>query len=222
MRSLLARLAIGVCLALLVTAPACATKDVASEAPATDSTSLRADARRIVDENGDSAWLAADGDTVRSRASDDPAYARAYQDAQCSLHEFRRRLTAPPSTQTELAFKGPVSDSTETEYAWLDALELVGDSAVRGILENVPVALRGIEEGDTIVMPLRLVEDWMADDRDTVVGGFSMRIYRDRLNAEQRARYDSASGYHFGSDVDNWRNLVAGCRGRVLGQGAGP
>jgi uncharacterized protein YegJ (DUF2314 family) len=177
---------------------------------------------RTVDENGDSVWVTSAGDTIHGRDPDDPDLLRAQQDAHCSLDEFRRRLLEPPSTQTELAFKVPVSDSVATAHLWFEALAFVDDSAIRGVLEVTPVTVRDFRKGDTLVFPLRMIEDWMADDRDTVVGGFSIRVDRDRMNRAQRAQYDSASGYNFGPDEAHWRRYVAGCRGATLLGAAGP
>ena len=193
----------------------CASREAAGEGPPSGD-SARAGTRRTVDENGDSVWISADGDTVHSRDPDDPGYLRARQDAQCSLNDFVRRLADPPRTQSELAFKAAIDDSLEVEHVWFQALSAIGDSAVRGEVESAAVLVRGVERGDTLVVPLREIEDWMAVDRDTVVAGFSMRLYRDRLNRDQRARYDSATGYRFGPDAENWRTLAAGCPGGRL------
>ena len=137
------------------------------------------------------------------------------------LHEFRRRLISPPGTQSELAFKIAIRDSAETEHVWLQALAAVGDSAVRGIIENDVVAVRGFAEGDTVVAALDSLEDWLAVDRDTVLGAFTVRVHRDRLTREERAQYDSATGYLYRPDDVNWRELVAGCRGRPNQRAAG-
>ena len=167
-----------------------------------------------VDARGDSVWVSAEGDTAYATAPDDPDVLRSRQDAQCALDEFRRRLASPPRSQSQLAYKIALRDSVETEHVWLEPIASVGDSAVRGVIKNDVIAVRGYAAGDSVVAPLDSIEDWLAIDRDTVLGAFSVRVHRDRLTRDERARYDSATGYLFRPDSVNWRDLVAGCRGR--------
>ena len=156
-----------------------------------------------------------DGDTTYIVDSDDWELLSAAKDARQTLAEFIRRLREPPETQTELALKvrfaelsGGVADSV-VEHLWLDVFDFDG-SRFRGFLETPPNDLRRVRMGDTIVVDSAQVSDWYAVDRDTLVGGFSIRVFRDRLNAKQRADEDRNRPYVVnGRALDEYRRIRA-------------
>ena len=144
--------------------------------------------------------VSADGDTAFLVASDDPDLRLACRVAQCTLHEFRERFQAPPVSQTDLMLKAAFRDSASTEHLWLEVLALVGDSAFRGRIANDPGMLRHLTYGDTVLVHRLDVDDWYAVDRDTLIAGFSIRAYRNRMTEVARTQYDSAQGYAVDSD----------------------
>jgi uncharacterized protein YegJ (DUF2314 family) len=175
-----------------------------------------------VDARGDSIWISADGtDTARALDPADRMVALARRDARCALFDLRRRLRTPPSHQTELMVKARFVDGEEVEHLWLEPISVVGDSAVRARIENDVVALRTVKYGDTVTVRLSELEDWFAQDGDTLVAGYSIRVHRSRLNLEQRARYDSGTGYVIPSDSAAFALAREGCSGSSAPPGAG-
>jgi uncharacterized protein YegJ (DUF2314 family) len=139
--------------------------------------------------------VSADGDTALLVASDDAGFARARRDAHCTLHEFRERFRSPPASQSELMLKAAFRDTANVEHLWVRVTDIAGDSLYRGVIENDPATLRHFSFGDTVQVPSADVDDWFAVDRDTLIAGFSLRVYRERLTAIDRAHADSARGY---------------------------
>lgn len=141
------------------------------------------------------------GDTVHIVADDDWQLLRAAADARRTLAEYRARVAHPPDGQSELALKGRFAEpggatprDSEIEHVWLDPVADAG-GRLRGVVRSMPSALRRLHEGDTVVVRPEDVSDWFAVERDTLVAGYSIRVFRARLTADQRRARDSALGY---------------------------
>ena len=154
-----------------------------------------------------------DGDTAHVLPDDDWEVLSARHDARETFPEFVRRFRQPPKGQSDLAVKirfaeanGQLADSA-VEHIWLDPLA-VDDSAIRGIVANTPIDLRRVKYGDTVRVLAEQVSDWYAVDRDTLVGGFSIRLFRSRLTKEARDSADRGRPYAIvGSRLDELLRL---------------
>lgn len=162
------------------------------------------DGRRVhsVSENGDTAFLVKRGD---------PEMERAQERARCTLSEFRRRFRDPPATQTALGLKATFREDGAAEHLWLHVVSAAADSAITGTVANDPGILRGLAFGDTVTVWPAEVADWYAIDRDTLVGGFTMRVWRARMTPAERAADDRAKPYAVDPDSAAWRRLEPFC-----------
>jgi uncharacterized protein YegJ (DUF2314 family) len=152
-----------------------------------------------------------DGDTAYIVAANDPELIQARHEARCTVDEFIRRLQSPPSTQTDLALKASLREGDEVEHLWLEILRIDGDSLFTGTINNDVLRLQQVTYEDTVTVSRADVSDWYAVDRDTLVGGFSVRVFRQRQSGVERIRQDSASGYVVGDDLENWQRLPKRC-----------
>jgi uncharacterized protein YegJ (DUF2314 family) len=155
--------------------------------------------------------VSADGDTAFTIDSDDPEMAAARRLARCTVAEFTRRFLSPPAAQTALSLKGTFRDGSETEYLWVDVFKAEGDTLFRGTVANDPGAVRHVTYGDTVTLRRADVADWFAVESDTLVAGFTMRVYRNRLTPVERVRADSARGYAVIEGFDAHRRLMRRC-----------
>ena len=134
-----------------------------------------------------------DGDTTYLIASDDPQYRIARRQARCTLGELLRRLDGPRRPQS-VRVKGAFRSGRETEHLWLDVLDLGADTTFRATVANDPALIPTLSYGDTVRLPVVDLDDWYVIERDTVVGGFSIRVHRDGLPPTERASYDRRLG----------------------------
>ena len=157
--------------------------------------------------------ISEDGDTALRVDRDDWRWYQARRDARCTLDEFLRRFHQPPRTQSDLQLKAGLEIAKDdTEHVWIRVLRIDDDSVFRGILNNDPSDSSRYKYGDTVVVARRQVTDWYAVDRDTLVGGFTIRVSRYALTKAERARFDSARSYAIGDDGENLRRLSYRCR----------
>jgi uncharacterized protein YegJ (DUF2314 family) len=153
-----------------------------------------------------------DGDTAFIVSRADAEMARARRRARCTLPEFVRRFRAPPPGQSALELKARFEEGTETEYLWLEVISVSADTLIRGVVDNDPGILRRVRYQDTVSVGPDAVADWYAVERDTLVAGFTLRVYRERLPPVERAREDSAQGYVVPADPLPPGQLTNRCR----------
>ncbi|HEY4216845.1 MAG TPA: DUF2314 domain-containing protein [Gemmatimonadaceae bacterium] len=140
------------------------------------------------------------GDTSHILPADDWEVLSAQRDARTTFVECVRRFREHRSSQSDLSVKVRFAEATRdvgdssVEHLWLEPLA-INDSSVRGIVVNTPTDLRHVKYGDTVTVPSQQVSDWYAVDRDTLVGGFTIRLFRSRLTKAQRDSEDRHRPY---------------------------
>ena len=125
---------------------------------------------------------------------DDPEMETAVRRARDSAQDFLRRLTAPPPSQTSAAVRVTLEDEGVTEHVWLAEPRIEGDHFV-GRLDNDLVQIRRWRAGDTVRVPQAALSDWLAIDAGHLVGGFSIRLLRNRMPSAERQRFDRSAGF---------------------------
>lgn len=135
-------------------------------------------------------------DSIVSVAADDPQMLAAIAEARASQGEFLARIRNPPPTQTSASVKVMLRDGTVTEHVWLESPRYEDGSFI-GTLGNEPQLVKGHALGELMTVPDSDMSDWLAVDDGVLVGGFSIRVFRDRLPPDQRAEFDRASPFRF-------------------------
>lgn len=139
---------------------------------------------------GDETVYRDDRRDVTPISTEDKAMNAAMQRARDSLDEYRRRLTNPPPTQTDLSLKARFEVDGHVEHMWISDVEITG-TGFSGKLGNEPVYIRSLALGDAVYVPATNVSDWMAIDGHRLVGGHTLRVLRDRMSPDERRAFDA-------------------------------
>ena len=131
---------------------------------------------------------------VASFSDDDAQMNAAMETARNTLAQFDERITNPPATQSGIALKVKFEEGEHVEHMWLDEVELSGDG-YRGTIANEPVNLKEHVLGKSVTIRRDDVSDWMAIDDGVLVGGYTLRVHRNQLPADQRAEFDAGMGF---------------------------
>jgi uncharacterized protein YegJ (DUF2314 family) len=140
--------------------------------------------------------LARQTDPTVQVPADDPQMAAAIAKARASQDQFLERIRNPPPTQSSASVKVMLRDDTMTEHVWLEEPRYE-DGFFIGKLGNIPQFVSDYELGDVIRVPESDLSDWLAIDDGVLIGGYSIRVFRDRLPADKRAEFDRASPFRF-------------------------
>jgi uncharacterized protein YegJ (DUF2314 family) len=128
---------------------------------------------------------------VRAKDADMNA---AMMQARATIAQFRQRLTAPPITQSYIALKVRFGSGDSVEHIWIDDVELMGEQ-FRGIIGTEPVEASTPALGESVLVPLQQVSDWMAIDNGRLVGGYTLQVLRNHMSTDQRAEFDASLGF---------------------------
>jgi len=121
----------------------------------------------------------------------------AIQEAQDSLDVFIADLESPRVGQVYFSIKArfPVPGSSgDYEHIWLYDVVYTGDKFT-GRIANEPLDVPDLELDQKVSVEREDVSDWMIIEDGVLVGGFTIRVLRDRLSPEEREEFDRGLGF---------------------------
>jgi uncharacterized protein YegJ (DUF2314 family) len=131
----------------------------------------------------------------------DPLLALAHSLVAASIDEFRDRLRAPAVLgSAKLRFRDPDRSAALGKdcffYLWLgDACFHADENLYSGQFFEVPDGFEKYHPlGSRLGFEAEDMFDWMVNDDGRIAGGYTLRLARSRLPADQRAEYDRHVG----------------------------
>ena len=112
---------------------------------------------------------------VTDVAPDDPDLLRAAEEARGRWGEFETAFRNPAPSQETFSVKLPISEGERTEHMWVSVEAVEGDT-ITGTLDNQPLDLQFIREGDRVRGRVAEVEDWIFMQDGQPVGLFSLKV----------------------------------------------
>jgi uncharacterized protein YegJ (DUF2314 family) len=129
--------------------------------------------------------------TTISVAETDREMNAAMQQARDKVAVFVARLEKAQTTDRNFSVKIPLREGEQVEHFWL--VDVRHDKGVfRGTLGNDPELIHGHKYGEPVSVPIKEISDWMFVDHDSLVGGFTIRVLRNRMNPADRAEMDKS------------------------------
>ena len=131
--------------------------------------------------------------------SNDPEMLAAEHRAQEKLGVFIVFLRVPPPPMIYFSVKVRFEYDGGGEHMWLENLNFdLGAEEFTGTLGNQPEYVKNLKRGDTVTVHRSKVTDWMIVERSQdgyrLLGGYSIRVLRSRMNETERAQYDRRLG----------------------------
>ena len=128
-------------------------------------------------------------------AEEDAEVNAAMQQAQDTIGIFVTSLQSPKPTQSDFSIKARfISSDGGVEHIWIVDVSY-SDEGFTGVINNVPVDVPEIEQGDNATVPVEDVSDWMFIEDGKLVGGYTIRVLRNRLSPEERERFDEETDF---------------------------
>ncbi len=122
-------------------------------------------------------------------SADDPVMNAAIAKARATVGAFETALRAPKASQSGFSIKIPVADGDEIEHFWLSNVRFDG-SEFSGKIDNEPETVKTVKMGQAVSARPTEISDWMYVDHGKLVGGYTVRVLRDRLSPADRAEFD--------------------------------
>jgi len=122
-------------------------------------------------------------------SADDPIMNAAIAKARATVDIFETALRAPKASQAGFSIKIPIADGDDIEHFWLSKVRFDG-SEFSGKIANSPETVHTVKMGQTVSVRAAEISDWMFIDHAKLVGGYTLRVLRDRLSPADRAEFD--------------------------------
>ncbi len=78
----------------------------------------------------------------------------------------------------QFVVKAPISVDGRTEFIWVTTTAIENE-ILYGTLDNKPVGLPGLSQGDRVRVPVSKLNDWLYTHNDTTFGGFTIKVISD-------------------------------------------
>ncbi len=134
-------------------------------------------------------------DTIRAGEDDEAKLQAAVDAARQSIGQFLDSFADPKPDQDSFLVSVAFIEGTRFERIWVSGLDFSGET-LRGVIASEP-ALAGFVFGQPVEFTYPQITDWMYVEDGRLVGGYTMRVIRDRLSADKRAQFDAEVPFTF-------------------------
>jgi len=121
----------------------------------------------------------------------DPDMNSAIEQARATVDTFIAGLQNPAQNQTHFSVKAQIVDGVHSEHIWLYDVSFDGRQ-FQGKIGNNPINVENVAPGDDFVLKPSEISDWMIIEDNRLVGGYTIRVIRNRLPAEERQKFDQS------------------------------
>jgi uncharacterized protein YegJ (DUF2314 family) len=130
-------------------------------------------------------------DRIIAVPRDDDEMNAAMARARATVDRFIGALRKPKRSQEQFSFKLPIADGDETEHFWASDVSYDG-RAFHGRIGNDPEVVKNVKFGDPVRATPGQISDWMYVDDGRLVGGYTVRVLRNRLPPKERSHFDAS------------------------------
>ena len=116
----------------------------------------------------------------------------AISQARQTVDDFLRVLATPKPNQTDFSAKRPypTKNGSGDEHIWISHLTYDG-KLLHGRVGDDPVNIANLKIDDEVSFPPAELSDWMYLEDGKIVGGYTIRVLRKRMSAQEGAEFDS-------------------------------
>ncbi len=132
----------------------------------------------------------------------DEAMNRAMEKARLTRGYFWESLQDPKEHQESFSAKIRFQDGDQIEHIWLKDIQLDGDSNLYGTVNNEPAHVTNVQMGSRVGVGQDDLSDWMVVENGRLIGGYTIRAYRNSMSPAQREDFDASLGLVIDEGVD--------------------
>lgn len=145
----------------------------------------------------------------------DEAMNWAMEKARLTMAYFTESLQNPAAHQQSFSAKAKIVDGDKVEHLWLSDVSFDGD-AFYGVVGNDPVEISNVKLGSQVGVPLANLSDWMVIENGRLIGGYTIRAYRDQMSPGQQEDFDQSLGLVIDEGVDHFPHDHTTPEGAIL------
>ncbi|GGG51901.1 DUF2314 domain-containing protein [Epilithonimonas arachidiradicis] len=124
---------------------------------------------------------------IFSLSEDDKEMNSAIELANKTLEDFDKALKFSENEKFALKIRYDVDD--KSEHIWAVNIEKIDDDYF-GIIDNLPNSVTDIKLTDKVKIDKDKISDWMFSKKGKLVGGFTIRVIRNRMSELEKEKFD--------------------------------
>jgi len=109
---------------------------------------------------------------------EDPRMIRAVAEARKRWPEFVSAFQSDLAKDKPFIIKAEFREGDKSEFMWV-SVKTIEANRIYGVLENSPLELKNVKEGQEVAVQLSSLNDWMYSKDGEPVGGFTLQIIAD-------------------------------------------
>ncbi len=131
---------------------------------------------------------------VISVETEDETMNWAIEKARLTLHYFEKCLKSPKEGQQYFSIKVMIEDGEIVEYLWLTEPNFDTEGNLFGMVGNEPLNVKNVKINQNIGIDRSKVSDWMIIEKGRLIGGYTIRVLRDKLSGKDLESFDKSLG----------------------------
>lgn len=137
-------------------------------------------------------------DSVVEVSSVDVGMNEAMVKAKQNISQFEKALKDNNSEFKNFGVKIAFASDIGDEYLWISTIVYSKEKNVyAGIVNSNPMYTKLVKYDEIVEFKLEDVADWMYFKGNLLIGGYTIRVLRDRMSNKERENFDKESGYQF-------------------------
>jgi uncharacterized protein YegJ (DUF2314 family) len=134
-------------------------------------------------------------ENIKYVSTNDAVMSRAIATAKKTSNNFIQAFRHPKPSFHGFSVKKPyLIKGQRFENMWIGDLHEVGDR-LEGRITNTPVEATEVREGQLVSVKLNEVIDWMYIDGNSLVGGYTIKLFYERMNKEEKKSFLNQAGF---------------------------
>jgi uncharacterized protein YegJ (DUF2314 family) len=135
-----------------------------------------------------------DSETIYTVTGEDKEMNEAIETANKTIDNFKKALISNDPNYKYFALKRRFNTAKGGEHIWISNIKIVNDNYY-GVVDNLPESTDEVKLGDTIKIEPDKISDWMFLDEDKLIGGYTIRVLRNRMTEKERKQFDKESNF---------------------------
>ena len=140
----------------------------------------------------------------------------AMEKARLTIGYFKECIQQSPENQYGHSIKVRIEDENGIEHMWLNDPVLDDDGLFYGVIDSEPVTVTSVKAGTRIGFDLDAISDWLLVEDGRLIGGYTIRVYRESLTDSERGEFDRGFGIAVDYGYDYFAHDMTTPEGAIL------
>lgn len=140
----------------------------------------------------------------------------ATEKARLTMRYFKECTLSPRADQSNFQVKASLVQGNHEEQLWLTEITCDESDIFYGVVSSAPSIIHNVSVGKKIGISIDQVVDWMIVEEGRLIGGYTIRAMRDRMEEKKRHIFDLQLQYLIDDGEDHFEHDFTTPEGAIL------